>query len=153
MCANILQKRLCVVFCGTLLNHIFKFLHYCEDLLNVIVVYKARSHNLLSLCIEPICVWTWWSKLLNSCLKRIMRVSMTYLYYLHFLDWISRIRHQLLISKTKVLILKSNLYDGIVSIVQRKVVSCWLRFLLKNIHGEWKWCFFHLNLDCIFFPY
>jgi vesicle coat complex subunit len=56
LCANILQKRLCVVLCGALSNHIFKFLYYCEDLLSVIVVCKARSHDLLSSCIEPSCV-------------------------------------------------------------------------------------------------
>lgn len=150
MCANILQKRLCVVFCGALSKHIFKFLHYCEDLLSVIVVCKARSHYLLSSCIEPSCVWTYWSKMLYICLKRIIRVNMTYLDHLHLLDWISQIGHRLLISKTKVLILKLNLCHGIVSIVQRKVMSCWLRFLLKNIHGEWRWCFSHLNLNRIF---
>jgi len=37
-------------------NHIFKFLHYCEDLLSVIVICKARSHDLLSSCIEQSCV-------------------------------------------------------------------------------------------------
>ncbi len=150
MCANILQKRLCVVFCGALSDHIFNFLHYCEDLLSVIVVCKARSHDLLSSCIEPSCVWTCWSKMLNICLKRIMRVSMTYLYHLHLLDWISRIGHRLFISKTKASILKSNLCHGIVSILLKRVMSCWLGFLLRNIHGEWRWCSSHLSLNCIF---
>jgi hypothetical protein len=57
ICAQTFSKRgLCVVFCKALFDHILKFLHYCEDLMSVIVVCKARSHDLLSSCIEPSCV-------------------------------------------------------------------------------------------------
>ncbi len=116
ICAQTFCKRGCVLYFVELC--LTKFLSFCIIVrMSVIVDCKARSHNLLSLWIEPSCVSTCWSKMLNICLKRIMRVNMTYLYNLHSRDWISWIGHWLHISKTKFLILKSNLCHGIVSIV------------------------------------